>query len=214
MKDYVYILLDLDGTIINSAEGITKCAQYALAHLGIREEDLKKLYGFIGPPLKDSFRYYYRLTEEECEKAIVKYRERYSLKGIHEHKIYEGIPDLLAHWKQQGKQIMLCTSKPEKFAREILEELNLLSYFTFVGGATFDGQRNRKAEVIEYVLEKNGITDRSRVVMVGDRKYDVEGALETGIDSVGVTYGFGSREELETAGATYIATGMEELKQL
>lgn len=212
--DKKYILLDLDGTVIDSREGITESVRYALRQLGIEVKDLRDLYCFIGPPLRDSFCEFYHLSAQEAERAIQEYRKRYSTKGISENKVYEGIPALLKMWQSAGKQLFLCTSKPEPFAVQILKELGLETYFTFVGGATFDGLRQEKADVVRYVLQKNAIFDREEVVMVGDRKYDVEGAKQNGIDSVGVLYGFGDREELERAGADVIAETVADLGKI
>lgn len=209
-----YILLDLDGTVIDSREGITESVRYALRQLGIEVQDLRDLYCFIGPPLRDSFCEFYHLSAQEAERAIQEYRKRYSTKGIFENKVYEGMPALLKMWRSAGKQLFLCTSKPQPFAVQILKELGLETYFTFVGGATFDGLRQEKADVVRYVLQKNAIFDRKEVVMVGDRKYDVEGAKRNGIDSVGVLYGFGDREELERAGADAIAETVADLEKI
>jgi phosphoglycolate phosphatase len=206
-----YILMDLDGTITNPKQGITKSVQYALKAMGIIIEDLDSLTKHIGPPLKDGFLEDYGFTEEEADRAVEKYREFYMAHGIFDNEPYEGIDRLLAGWKAAGKSIIVATSKPEPLARRILEHFGLEVYFTDICGATFDDQRSRKAEVIRYALEKNGISDLARVVMVGDRKYDTAGAKEVGIASVGVLYGFGSREELTEAGADRIVETVEEL---
>lgn len=213
-ENYNYILLDLDGTVIDSAEGITRSVQYALAHFGIDVKDLSTLHCFIGPPLKESFMEFYHFDGKQAEEATEKYRERYAIKGLYENKVYDGIETTIQQWSEVGKKVMLCTSKPEEFAKKILEGLNLLKYFDFVGGATFDGTRNQKVEVIEYVLAENNIVDRSQVVMVGDRKYDIVGAKQAGLDSVGVLYGFGDREEFQAAGADYIVETPRKLADL
>lgn len=213
-KEYKTVLLDLDGTIIDSGAGITRSVQYALKALGIETEDLKQLYPFIGPPLHDSFREFSCLNEQQTAYAVSKYRERYEREGIHEYRLYEGMRETLQQWHSRQVEVMLCTSKPEKFARMIMEETGLTSYFTFIGGATLDGKRVTKHEVIEYVLESCRITDRSRVVMVGDRKYDIAGARQSGLDAAGVLYGYGSREELVAAGADYIVKNVADLRKL
>lgn len=211
-KIYTTVLMDLDGTLVDSATGITRSVQYALNHFGIKEEDPAKLYRFIGPPLQDSFREFCGFTETQAREAVQKYRERYAVRGIYENEVYKGIEAVLGFWKMIGKRLMVCTSKPEPFAREILENLGLSPYFAFIGGADFDGKRDGKADVIRYVLSENHIENLEETVMVGDRKYDVLGAAELGIDSVGVLYGYGSRPELEQAGATYIVSAVSELK--
>jgi phosphoglycolate phosphatase len=206
-----YILMDLDGTITNPKQGITKSIQYALRALNIFVEDLDTLTKHIGPPLKDGFIEYYGFNDEEAELAVVKYREYFNRAGIFENEVYEGMERLLSDWKAAGKMIFVATSKPEPLAKRILEHFKLADYFTDICGATFDDQRSRKDEVILYTLEKNGITGLDKVVMVGDRKYDVEGAKAVGIASIGVLYGFGSEEELMIAGADRIASTVEEL---
>ena len=212
-KEYAHILLDLDDTIIDSGVGVTKSVQYALACCGIKETDRARLDRFVGPPLKDSFMDFYGLTEEQAEVAIEKYRERYVAKGINENRVYNGIPEALKAWHEAGKKLYLCTSKPEIFAEKILEDLGLTRYFDFIGGASLDGVRNRKEEVMTYVLNRAGITDRRSCVMIGDRKFDILAAGEMGIDSVGVLYGYGCREEFETAGATFIVETAAELME-
>lgn len=213
VKSYSNILLDLDGTIIDSEEGITRSVEYALSYWGIKVKDRKSLRCFIGPPLKDSFMHFCHFTEQQAQKAIEKYRERYGEKGIKENAVYPGIPEILTYWQKMGKKVMLCTSKPELFAREILDQLQLVSYFNFVGGATFDGSRNEKADVIAYVLETCAIKC-DEAVMVGDRKYDIIGAQKNGVRSAGVLYGYGNLQELMEAGADYILENPEDLKKL
>ncbi len=209
-----YILMDLDGTITNPKQGITKSVQYALKALGIEVEDLDTLTKHIGPPLKEGFLEYYGFSEEEADRAVEKYREYYMIHGIFDNELYEGMDRLLSGWKTAGKSIIVATSKPEPLARRILEYFGLEGYFTDICGATFDEQRSRKGEVIRYALEKNGISDLQRVVMVGDRKYDTEGAKEVGITAIGVLYGFGSREEHMEAGTDLLAETVEELYRL
>lgn len=206
-----YILMDLDGTLTNPRQGITKSAQYALKSLGIEIEDLNMLIKHIGPPLKDGFLEYYDFTDEQADYAVDKYREYYRQYGIHENEAYKGIEELLSKLKMAGKTVIVATSKPEPLARQILEHFKLDVYFDDICGATFDEQRSRKEEVIRYALDKNSITDLSASVMVGDRKYDIEGAKAVGIESIGVLYGFGSREELHKAGADRIVASIEEL---
>ena len=209
-----YILMDLDGTITNPKYGITKSVQYALKEMGIIVDDLDSLTKHIGPPLKDGFIEYYSFNDEEADRAVEKYREFYNIHGIFDNEPYEGMERLLSGWKAAGKKIIVATSKPEPLAIRILEHFKLDGYFTDICGATFDDLRSRKDEVIRYALDKNKITDKSRVVMVGDRKYDTAGAKEVGITSIGVLYGFGRKEELVAAGTDRIAVTVEELYQI
>lgn len=209
---YQYVLFDLDGTLTDPMLGITNSVMYALEQFGIHEEDRTQLYKFIGPPLRDSFESFYGFTPEQSEQAVTYYRENYGAKGLYENEVYAGIEELLQRLKAAGCHLIVATSKPEIFAVKIIEHFHLEPYFDYVAGATMDQTRNRKAEVIAYALESCDITDRSQVVMVGDREHDIFGAQEIGIDSIGVLFGYGDREELETAGATYIAeTPMEVL---
>lgn len=212
MLNYRYILLDLDGTITDPAEGITKSVEYALNHFGIGVEDRKALYPFIGPPLYDSFREFYNFTDGQAKEAIVKYRERFAETGIYENKLYEGINDFLEAANLQGKSLMLATSKPTIFAKRILDYFNLSKYFSFVAGSGLDGSFYTKGDVIRHVLETNKLNTPSAIVMVGDRKHDIIGAKENNIDSIGVLYGYGDRKELEKAGANYIVNDIAGLR--
>lgn len=211
---YKYVLFDLDGTLTNSELGITKSVQHALKRFGIEVEDRTKLRPFIGPPLGESFRVYYGLSEEESKKAIEYYRERFSVKGLYENEVYEGVEKTLQTLKNSGKKLIVATSKPEKFTMIILEYFDLLKYFDFVAGATMDGSRGEKADVIRYALEISGIEDKSEAIMIGDRKFDILGAKENGLASIGVLYGFGDREELTAAGADYIAECAEDIAEI
>lgn len=210
-KDYQYLLLDLDGTITDPMIGITSSVQYALSYFGIKVSNLEELCPFIGPPLIDSFKEFYHFTDEQAQIALKKYREYFTTKGIYENKAYNGIEEFLQSQINQGRKLMLATSKPEPFAKLILEHFKLEHYFSFVGGATLDGTRSTKTDVIKYVLKTNQITDSSRVIMIGDRKHDIIGAKNNGITSIGVLYGYGDKAELENAGADFIAADINEL---
>lgn len=208
---YQYILFDLDGTIINSAEGIINCVRYALEDFGITEEDDEKLKAFIGPPLVDSFQEFYHFSEEEAKKATEKYRERYRDKGIFEIEMYDGIEEVFHILKERKKTIALATSKPEVFATRIMEKLGLISYIDVITGSEFDGRRDKKEDVLEEVFLRLGNPKPEEVLMIGDRKFDIIGAKAWGVDSVGVTYGFAPEGELEEYGATYIADSPDEI---
>lgn len=214
MKQYNYLLFDLDGTITNSETGITRCVEYALNYFGIQVSDLHDLLPFIGPPLLDSFKEFYHFTDEQAVIATEKYRERYKDKGIYENELYPGIEELLAQAGQQGKTVILATSKPEIFARRILDYFELSSYFSFVAGSGLDGSLHTKTDVINYILQSNKIADLSSVVMIGDRKHDIIGAKNVGIDSIGVLYGFGDYDELTQAGASHIVKDIAALRNL
>lgn len=205
MPKYKYIFFDLDGTLTDSAEGITNSVAYALEKFGIQVTDKKELNRFVGPPLVPAFMEFYGFDEEKAKKAVEYYRERFRDIGIFENSVYMGVRELLEVLRAKGYILVIATSKPEAFAKRIAEHFDLAKYFTYIAGATFDGKIGTKTEVIEYAIKVLNISDRREVVMVGDRHHDAEGARNTGLDFVGVLYGYGSREELEKAGATLIA---------
>ncbi len=211
---YKHVLFDLDGTLTNPEIGITSSVMYALEKFNIKVEDRKELHPFIGPPLSYSFQTYYGLSEEESEQAIKYYRERFSVKGLYENEVYPGVENLLQQLKESGKTLIIATSKPEEFTLKILEHFDLLKYFDYVAGATMDGSRGEKADVIHYAIEISGIENMSEAIMIGDRKYDILGAKENGLDSIGVLFGFGDREELTEAGADYIVENMEDIARV
>lgn len=202
---YKYALFDLDGTLTDPGEGITRSVQYALAKFGINVENRQELFCFIGPPLHESFEVYYGFSRPDAMKAVEYYREYYAVKGIFENLVYDGIPEMLAKLRDSGVKICLATSKPEIYAKQILEHFGLDGYFTAVAGSEMDGTRTKKAEVVERALMLLGNPDIKDCVMIGDREHDVLGGAAHGLDTVGVLFGYGSREELERAGATYIA---------
>lgn len=208
-----YLLFDLDGTLTDPKEGITRCFQYALEYYGIQEENTDELTWMIGPPLMDSFMQGYGFSKEQAEAATAKYRERFVPVGWKENKVYPGIPEALKELKEAGFVLAVATSKPEDMAKRILEYFELAEYFDFIGGASMDLTRARKADVLEYVLKSLGAGSRSEVLMIGDRKYDVEGAKQAGLACLGVLYGYGSREELEQSGAVFLAATVEEMKE-
>lgn len=207
---YNTVLFDLDGTLTDPGLGITNSVAYALKKYGIEVQDRESLYSFIGPPLNDSFKRYYGFSDEKAMEAIMYYREYFADRGIFENEVYEGVSQLLERIKASGRKIVLATSKPEEFAERILEHFELTEYFDAVAGASMDEKRNKKGEVIKYALEKSGLSAED-AIMVGDREHDVFGAGENGIDTIGVLYGYGSREELEKAGAVRIAQAVEDI---
>ena len=214
MKNYKYILFDLDGTITDSALGITNSVKYALKKLNAPIPPYKTLCKFIGPPLLDGFHDICGFDKEKSQTAVKFYREYFETTGLFENEVYDGIPEFLSALKQSGKTVILATSKPEKFAKLILEHFGLTQYFDYAVGASMDETRNKKDAVIAYALEKCNIKDKSLTVMVGDRCHDILGAKANGISSVGVLYGFGNREELENAGADYIAEDIPALYKI
>lgn len=211
MGNYEYLLFDLDGTLTDPAEGITNSVIHALRKWEIEVSDKRELYCFIGPPLSASFKKYYGFSDEDSLKCVEYYREYFRDRGIFENKVYRGIDNLLGELKKSGKVLILATSKPETFAKKILDHFDLTKYFDFVAGASMDESRNKKADVIRYALGMAQITDTSRALMIGDRDQDILGAKANGLDSLGVLYGYGDMAELEGAGATYIAENVEDI---
>lgn len=217
---YQYLLFDLDGTLTDSAEGIIKCVQYALEKMGIIENDTEKLKVFVGPPLSESFMNVYGFDRETTEKAIVYYRERFKPIGMFENAVYDGIPEMLKAMKDNGKINLIASSKPEAFVKTILEHFDIAKYFDIIVGASMDESRNTKEAVIEEALsqlknkDQYGQYDDDKCVMIGDRKYDINGAKYFGLRSIGVSYGFAPEGELKEAGADVIVDTVEELTQV
>lgn len=218
MREKRYILFDLDGTLTDPKEGITKSVQHALAHFGIAVDDLDSLIPFIGPPLTDSFEMFYGFTHEQALEGVCVYREYFTQRGWRENQEYAGVREMLRALKTAGFSLSVATSKPEVFALRILDYFHLTDYFDVVGGADLDGTRIRKADVIRYTLGRAGVSQSGQaleqVAMVGDREHDILGAKAVGIESVGVLYGYGSREELEAAGADALAEQPGDLVRL
>lgn len=214
---FAYCLFDLDGTLTDPREGITKSVRHALRAFGIEEPDLKKLEPFIGPPLKDSFMEFYGFSEEDAGRAIAVYRERFAPVGIFENEIYPGISEMLRRLYEEGVSLAVASSKPIGFVHKILLHFDIEKYFKAVVGSELDGTRGTKEEVVEEALRQLGILgipdEKRRLLcaMVGDRKFDIQGAKAFGLSGVGVRFGFAAEGELETAGADYVADTVEEL---
>lgn len=209
--EYQWYLFDLDGTLTDPKEGITKCFYYALEKMGTTPPELPELERYIGPPLLKSFCEYF--TEEEAKKAVEYYRERYRTTGIFENGVYPGVEEMLKAARKAGKKTALATSKPQHFAQIIMDHYGLSQYIDVLVGARSDVQT--KADVIRQVFAEAGLedADKKHVIMVGDRLHDIEGAKECGIDSLGVRFGYAKENELEEAGADYIVATTEELKE-
>ena len=214
MKSYSTILFDLDGTLSDSSQGIINSIIYALEKYDVKDYDMPLLRKFLGPPLHESFEKFMGFDKEKSLQAVKLYREYFSSKGLFENEIYGGVSDLLQNLKENGKALIVATSKPQLFTDRIMEHFNLAKYFDFIAGSNMDTTRSKKAEVIEYALSECNIKDKSKVVMIGDRAEDVIGAQTVGVDSIGVEYGYGTFDELKNAGATYIVKTVDELKDL
>ncbi|MBR4157960.1 MAG: HAD hydrolase-like protein [Oscillospiraceae bacterium] len=209
-----YICFDMDGTLSDSGPGITRCADYALRSLGVETDGPEALRFFIGPPLTESFGTICGLNDEQVQKGIALFRERYAEKGIHEHEPYPGIPEMVHALCEAGKHLQIASSKPRPYVLQILGDYGILNCFENIVASEFDGSLSKKADVIEELLrrlsEENA--DRDRIIMVGDRHYDVRGAHEHGLQCIGVRYGYGSAEELEEA--DYVVDSAEEMREL
>ncbi len=214
MTHYTTILFDLDGTLTDPGLGITNAVRYALDKYGIDASDRTALYRFIGPPLRESFQQFYGFSAQDAEQAVAYFREYYNDKGLFENNMYDGIERLLQNLKALDKTLLVATSKPEIMARRVLEHFGLIDHFLFVGGATLDSSRDEKDAVIRYTLERTGVSVSPEAIMVGDRKHDVLGAKKFGLGTIGVLYGYGTRDELNDAGAVEIAESVTALGDL
>ena len=209
-----YLFFDLDGTLTDPALGITNSFIYALKYFGLEIPSYETLCTFIGPPLPDTFKNLLGFSEDKAAEGVKKYREYFAEKGLFENSVYPGIPELLAKLKENGKKLVVATSKPEEFSVKIIEHFGLSQYFENVCGSLMDESRSKKDQVIEYAIERNGITDKSKILMIGDRKHDILGAKKVGLKSCGVLFGYGSRQELEEAGADFIAENVSRLDKI
>ena len=207
------ILFDLDGTLTDPGLGITSSILYALEKMGRPLPPREDLYPFIGPPLVESFMKYCAMTQAEAEEALRLYREYFSVTGLFENTVYDGIPALLDSLREKGFRLCLATSKPEIYARRIVERFDLARRLDFVGGAELSGARTDKASVIAYVLAETGLSP-DECIMVGDRLHDAEGAAACGIPCIGVTWGYGDEAELRGAGAAHTADSPDGLFRL
>ncbi|MFV2944816.1 HAD family hydrolase [Pseudomonas japonica] len=196
------ILFDLDGTLTDPREGITRSIQYALAKLGIDEPDLARLEHFIGPPLLQAFMQFYSFDEAKAWDAVNFYRERFKVTGLYENRVFDGVGDLLSKLQGQGRTLYIATSKPWVFAREIARHFDFARHFKVIYGSELDGTRTNKVELIGHLLAEEGL-DPAQTLMIGDRKHDLIGARSNGLEAVAVGYGFGSREELEAETPAY-----------
>ena len=201
VKMYQTILFDLDGTITDSGSGIMRSILYATEQLGWPAPSEETLRSFIGPP-----------SAEAAQQAVGHYRAYYQRKGMFENHVYPGIPEVLTRLKEAGAKLYIATSKPEEFAKKIITHFDLDRYFTGIYGASMDGHRSKKADVIQYALTEAQLAPtKEAIIMVGDRNHDILGAQQNGLDSIGVLYGFGEETELQEAGATFLVQSPKDL---
>lgn len=210
---FLSVFLDLDGTITDSMPGITNSVSYALAQYGIQAKP-ESLQKFVGPPLRESFQKYFPETfnENTVDDVIAQFKIRYAEKGVHELAVYPGMAELIADLHAAGKQIVLATSKGENFARQILDETGLARYFAFISGADYPTNRLSKAEVLRHALKNLPDIHVANSIMVGDREHDIIGAHAVNMRCAAVLFGYGSRAELEEAGADYIMESVSDLR--
>lgn len=211
---YEYIFFDLDGTLTDSQDGILNSFRSIFKHFGIKEPEYEVLRTYIGPPLVLTIGQTLGFTGEKLQEAVKVFRSYYDNQGYMENRVYKGIPEALQHLKALGCKLSVATSKPEHTAIKIMEHFDIAKYFDHICGSLPDESRSKKTDVIEYAIKLNGITDRSKILMVGDRKFDVEGAHQSGLKCAGVLFGYGGREEFEAAGADYIVENPEDLEKL
>ena len=211
--NYKTAIFDLDGTITDSGPGIMNAIRYAVKKRGLPDVSEEVLRSFIGPPLKEQFRSVFGLSDDEGTIMVATYREYYGEKGIFENRVYDGVPEVFQKLQEAGVRILMATSKPEKYAKQIAEHFGFDKYFDFIGGACMDGRRTDKHDVIEYVIDSCKVC-RENTVMIGDRRHDMIGASKAGIRSIGALYGYGSRDELEKAGADMIAVTPDDISKL
>lgn len=214
---YKYILFDLDGTLSDPKVGICTSVQHALKQYGIDVPDINDLTPFIGPPLRVSFKEFYGIKDEDMETCIKYYRERFSTVGLFENDIYEGIPELLSDLKKDGRKLALASSKPRVFVEKILDHFNITQFFDVIMGSELDGTRENKLEIIDEclrLLEIDSEAKKAECVMVGDRKFDIEAAGKAALANIGVSYGYGTSQELCLAGASRIACSVPELRSI
>ena len=203
VKDYTYVLFDLDGTLTDSGPGIMNGYEYALGKMGVEIPDRSFLKQFVGPPLGESWEKKLGFSPDDAQRGMAFYREYYAEKGVYENEVYPGVKELLSELRSLGKKMYVATTKADPMAKIVVEHFGLAEFFDEVVAST--EVRKTKIDVLEYVAENCGIMDISKAVMVGDRHYDITGAHHVGLDSIGVLYGYGDRQELEEAGATFIA---------
>lgn len=215
MSAFEHIFFDFDGTIMDTSEGVFNAFDKVREYFGIELEDRSVYNTMIGPPLYESFGRVFKLTGEDVQKGIEVYREYYTPRGVYECRLYEHVVPIIKHLRQAGKKIYVATSKPEHYARLLLERFEIASLFDFIGGVDMEGKLKDKIDVIRYVMDTNNLNDKKDTcVMVGDTHYDVEGAKIAGLKSVGILWGFGTRASLEQCGADYIADSDVELERI
>lgn len=212
MANYDYVIFDFDGTVVDTGEGILKSLQYSFEQMGREVPELDDLKKFIGPPIYYSYTTFYGVSEEEVGLYIKKYRERYTVKGIYECNLYEGFPAILRTLREKGIKVGIASSKPERLIYNVADYLGITDLFDVIVGVKIDdSNHSTKTGLVLDAMKGMGADDKSRVLMVGDRCFDIDGAAGAGVNSCGVLWGYGSEEEFREHNATYIVKDTEEL---
>lgn len=215
MRRYDYVIFDFDGTVVDTGEGILKSLQYSFKEMGREIPDLDNLKKFIGPPIHYSYTTYYNVSEEEVGMYIKKYRERYRVKGIYECELYKGFPEVLDSLHEKGVKIGIASSKPESLIYDVADFLSVTEKFDAIVGVQLDdSNHSSKTGLVLESMKKLGAEDKKKVLMVGDRCYDIDGARGAEVDSCGVLWGYGSEEEFREYNADYIISDTKELLNL
>lgn len=214
MKNYDYILFDLDGTLTESAAGVRLSIEHTMDALGLSCPDLSDYTLYIGPPLEDTFRGMCAVPEELVQTAMQTYRDHYDVVGIKNNGVYDGVFELLDSLRELGCKLAICTSKNEPVAVRVCDTFGLTARIDAVCGSTPDGSLKAKADLIPYALRTLGCSVKHRAVMIGDTHFDADGARLAGVDFIGVTYGYGTRASMENAGAEVFASSPDEILTL
>ena len=214
MKKYDIALFDLDGTISASADGIRYCIEKTLDIMEKPHPDLSDYSKYIGPPLLMTFQKLCKLDPSEAQKAVEIYVKLYDVDGLKQNKLFDGIEDVLKACKENEIRIAVCSSKHEKIATEVVKLLGVYDYFDAVCGSTIDGSRKEKEDLIPYALSTLKADGTEKVVMIGDTKFDCKGAVACGVDFIGVTYGYGTLEDIKNAGGVVFAETTHKLHNL
>lgn len=212
MKKYKSLFFDLDGTITDSSEGIINSIVYALEKMDVTITDKDVLRKFVGPPLMDSYRKYFGFTQSEAEMGLKLFREYFSEKGIYENRLFDGMESLLSDLYHNGYELVLATSKPDVFAREILKYFDIQKYFSHISACPMDEANTTKLDIIKAALDMTAIKNKAEILMIGDTAFDINGAKICGIDSMGVLYGTDDANELKNA--TYLTEDVEKIRKI
>ncbi len=210
---YRNIMFDLDGTVTDSGRAIMSSVEYALSHFGLTDQPKEKLKTFIGPSLYDSFEREYGFKGEDCDKAVALYRSIYEKERMYDVDIYEGIPELLEKLHESDRKVLLITSKPLRFSVQILEKIGLSKFFDHMIGPDLSDHSSDKKRLIEKAINELEL-DKDECIMIGDTRYDIDGAVAAGVDSIAVTYGYGNTEEMKAAGAIFFADSAADIGKI